>query len=83
MPGNPPLRVEIRRKQGGGFLGIPANPDVSFATHPLAGGGFPPIWDPFLSVFPLKNRILGVSKPPKFSACGGLEPYVSFESPRS
>ena len=27
--------------------------------------------DPVLSVFPLRNRILGVPKSPKFSACGG------------
>ena len=29
--------------------------------------------DPVLSVFPLRNRILGVPKSPKISACGGLK----------
>ena len=29
--------------------------------------------DPVLSVFPLRNRILGVPKSPNFSACGGLK----------
>ena len=38
--------------------------------------GFFQIWDPFLSVFPLRNRILGVPKTPKFSACGGLSPLT-------
>ena len=35
-----------------------------------------PDFDPFLSVFPLRNRILGVPKPPKFSACGRLSPLT-------
>ena len=76
MPGNPPPSSRNPAKTRGGFLGITANPDVSFVIHPLAGGGFPPIWDPFLSVFPLRNRILEVPKTPKISACGGLSPLT-------